>query len=39
MATEPMVRDATVTLDGVGFHYRDWGEPTTPAVVLLHAYL
>ena len=39
MATEPMVRDATVTLDGVGFHYRDWGEPTAPAVVLLHAYL
>jgi len=39
MDTEPMVRDATVTLDGVGFHYRDWGEPTAPAVVLLHAYL
>src|SRR5918997_5366718 len=37
--TEPMVRDATVTLDGLRFHYRDWGEPAAPAVVLLHAYL
>jgi pimeloyl-ACP methyl ester carboxylesterase len=39
MGTEPMVQDATVTLDGVRFHYREWGEPTAPAVVLLHAYL
>ena len=39
MDTEPLVRDETVTLDGLRFHYRDWGEPTAPPVVLLHAYL
>ena len=39
MNTEPLVRDETVTLDGLRFHYRDWGEPTAPPVVLLHAYL
>jgi esterase len=38
MDTEPVVRDATVTLDGVRFHYRDWGDPEAPALVLLHAY-
>jgi pimeloyl-ACP methyl ester carboxylesterase len=38
MGTEPMVRDATVTLDGLHFHYRDWGEPAAPPVVLLHAH-
>jgi pimeloyl-ACP methyl ester carboxylesterase len=35
---EPGVRDETVTLDGLRFHYRDWGDPAAPAVVLLHAY-
>ncbi len=35
---EPVVRDETVTLDGVRLHYRDWGDPTAPPVVLLHAY-
>jgi pimeloyl-ACP methyl ester carboxylesterase len=39
MDTEPAVRDETVTLDGLRFHYRDWGDPRAPAVVLLHAYL
>ncbi len=39
MDTEPKVRDETIILDGLRFHYRDWGEPTAPAVVLLHAYL
>jgi esterase len=39
MDTEPMVRDKTVTLDGLRFHYRDWGDPAAPPVVLLHAYL
>ena len=39
MDTEPMVRDETVTLDGLRFHYRDWGDPDAPPVVLLHAYL
>jgi pimeloyl-ACP methyl ester carboxylesterase len=38
METEPLVRDATVTLDGLRFHYRDWGDPAAPPVVLLHAY-
>ena len=28
MDTEPMVRDETVTLDGLRFHYRDWGDPS-----------
>jgi pimeloyl-ACP methyl ester carboxylesterase len=32
-------RDATVTLDGLRFHYRDWGDPAAPPVVVLHAYL
>jgi pimeloyl-ACP methyl ester carboxylesterase len=32
------VRDATLTLDGLRFHYRDWGYPKAPALVLLHAY-
>jgi pimeloyl-ACP methyl ester carboxylesterase len=39
MDTEPRVRDETVTLDGLRFHYRDWGEPDAPPLVLLHAYL
>jgi pimeloyl-ACP methyl ester carboxylesterase len=33
------VRDGTVILDGLRFHYRDWGDPGAPPVVLLHAYL
>jgi pimeloyl-ACP methyl ester carboxylesterase len=39
MNTGPTVRDETVTLDGLRFHYRDWGDPDAPPVVLLHAYL
>jgi pimeloyl-ACP methyl ester carboxylesterase len=35
---EPVVRDATVVLDGLRFHYRDWGDPAAPPLVLLHAY-
>lgn len=38
MSSEPVVRDAIVVLDGLQFHYRDWGDPGAPAVVLLHAY-
>jgi pimeloyl-ACP methyl ester carboxylesterase len=34
-----MVRDKSVILDGLPFHYRDWGDPDAPPVVLLHAYL
>jgi pimeloyl-ACP methyl ester carboxylesterase len=36
MTTEADVRDATVTLGGLRFHYRDWGRPTAPALVILH---
>jgi pimeloyl-ACP methyl ester carboxylesterase len=32
------LRDEIVTLDGLRLHYRDWGNPTAPPVVLLHAY-
>jgi pimeloyl-ACP methyl ester carboxylesterase len=32
------VRDATLTLNGLRFHYRDWGDPESPPLVLLHAY-
>src|SRR5918995_774439 len=39
MDTELRVRDETVTLDGLRFHYRDWGDPAAPPLVLLHAYL
>ena len=38
MDTEPMVRDETVTLDGLRFHYCDWENPSAPTVLLLHAY-
>ena len=34
----PRARDETVTLNGLRFHYRDWGDPATPPVVLLHGY-
>jgi pimeloyl-ACP methyl ester carboxylesterase len=39
MENGPRVRDETVRLDGLHFHYRDWGDPEAPPVVLLHAYL
>ena len=39
MGTETTVRDKTITLDGLRFHYRDWGDPDAPPLVLLHAYL
>src|ERR671916_2106233 len=39
MDTEPKVRDETIVLDGLRLHYRDWGDPAAPPVVLLHAYL
>ena len=34
----PWLRDEIVTLDGLRLHFRDWGNPTAPPVVLLHAY-
>ena len=40
MDAGPLVRDKTINLDdGLRFHYRDWGDPAAPPVVLLHAYL
>lgn len=30
------VHDRYVTLDGLRFHYREWGDPAAPALVLLH---
>lgn len=38
MHSEPTVRDKTIILDGMRFHYRDWGDPAAPPMVLLHAY-
>jgi pimeloyl-ACP methyl ester carboxylesterase len=31
--------DETVILDGLCFHYREWGDPSAPPVILLHAFL
>src|SRR5919199_4043464 len=33
------VRDATITLNGLRFHYRDWGDPAAPPLLLLHGAL
>jgi esterase len=38
MDTVPLARDETVTLDGLRFHYRDWGDPAAPPLVLLHGF-
>jgi esterase len=38
MDTELRVWDETVRLNGLRFHYRDWDEPTAPAVVLLYGF-
>jgi esterase len=39
MDTEPRVQDATVSLNGLRFHYRDWGDPSGPPLVLLHGFM
>ncbi len=36
MTTQAAVTDRFVTLNGLRFHYRDWGDPTAPPLVLLH---
>jgi pimeloyl-ACP methyl ester carboxylesterase len=36
VTTEMQVRDAFITLNGLRFHYRDWGAPDAPPIVLLH---
>ena len=38
MSNEPTVQDTTITLDGLRFHYRDWGDSTAPPLLLLHAF-
>jgi pimeloyl-ACP methyl ester carboxylesterase len=38
MTTELQAQDRFVSLGGLRFHYRDWGDPTAPPLVLLHAY-
>src|SRR5438445_5337545 len=32
------VRDETLTLNGLRFHYRDWGSREAPPLVLLHGF-
>jgi pimeloyl-ACP methyl ester carboxylesterase len=39
MSDGTLVRDETITLDGLCLHYRDWGDLAAPPLVLLHAYL
>jgi esterase len=34
----PGARDATLTLNRLRFHYRDWGDRHAPPVILLHGY-
>jgi esterase len=36
MTTETAVQDKTLALGGINFHYRDWGNSTSPSLVLLH---
>lgn len=38
MTTETLVKDRTVALNGLSFHYRDWGDPAAPPLVLLHGF-
>lgn len=38
MTTETDVRDRALTLNGLRFHYRDWGARSSPALVALHGF-
>jgi pimeloyl-ACP methyl ester carboxylesterase len=38
MATSIDAQDKTVTLNGLRFHYRDWGNEAAPPLVLLHGF-
>lgn len=38
MTLQDGVRDETVTLNGLRFHYRDWGDASLPPLVLLHGF-
>ena len=32
MSIEPRVRDESLTLNGLRFHFRDWGDPAAPPI-------
>ncbi len=36
MITESPVADREITLNGIRFHYREWGDPSSPPLVILH---
>ena len=36
MITESPVADREITLTGIRFHYREWGDPSSPPLVILH---
>jgi pimeloyl-ACP methyl ester carboxylesterase len=38
MGNGPSGRDASLTLNELRFHYRDWGDPQAPPLLLLHGY-
>jgi len=38
MTTAAAVQDKTITLNGLRFHYLDWGNPTAQALVCLHGF-
>ncbi len=38
MTTETGVQDKTITLNGLRFHYRDWGNEAAQPLVLLHGF-
>jgi esterase len=33
------VQDKTITLNGLRFHYRDWGDPSNSPLIVLHGFL
>jgi pimeloyl-ACP methyl ester carboxylesterase len=37
-ASMPSAQDRVVTLGDLRFHYRDWGDPAAPPLVLVHGY-
>lgn len=38
MTTDVQAQDKTITLNGLRFHYRDWGNETASPLVLLHGF-
>lgn len=36
METIELVRDGYVSVNGLRFHYREWGDPAAPDVLILH---